>query len=250
MRHVFVDDALAATGSVVIVGPVRHHLADVVRLRPGERLVLRHPDGTCRIAEAEDIGRSSIKLTIVGEGPSIPPPPCAITVVQAPGKGDRFERVLQHGTEIGVARFIPILTQRSAAVAARDPATLTNKMRRWEAVLRSAAEQSQRDTIPQILRPMSVRQALDEVASGCSRMLLLDQSGDPVLGLARDNTADPVTMNYALFVGPEGGFTDEEKAAIISAGALTASVTPFVLRTETAALAAASVLMAHAMARR
>ncbi|MBM3494955.1 MAG: RsmE family RNA methyltransferase, partial [Armatimonadetes bacterium] len=162
-RHVFVDTEVPPEGDFAIGGGIRHHLADVLRVRVGDVLIVRSHCGAAHRGEICEIGRKVLSVRILGPVAAPPSPPCDITVAQAPGKGDRFERVLQHGTEIGVARFIPVVSDRT--IASRRPNMPTNpsrerpatghpsgpewtaKVDRWRAILRSSAEQAQRDRV-------------------------------------------------------------------------------------------------------
>lgn len=253
LRHVFLETTISGSAPVIVTGQTRHHLTNVLRLRVGERIALRDVEGACFIATAQSIERQAITFAISGKADPPPAPPCHITVVQALGKGERFEQVLQHGTEIGVARFIPLVTQRTVPSVARGSAGMAHKMQRWQAVVRSAAEQSKRDNVPELMEPSSLPEALS-VVGGAGDVLLLDADGPPILCVvsADEAPAGPATgrRSYALFVGPEGGFSDDEKQMALAAGARAVSASPYVLRTETAALTAASVLIARAMTMR
>lgn len=244
-RHFFLDRPLPESGTVAVGGETRHHLIHVLRMRPGDRVVLRGVNGEARLAEILEVGCGSrnadVLLSILR--PVLPPepPPCHVTIAQAPGKGTRFEEVLQHGVELGASQFVPLMTARS--VPDWKGERIEAKLRRWQSIVRAASEQAKRDAVPAVLPPAALVEAARELAP-TSRLLLMSQAGVPLL-----NVVSHPHGRYALFVGPEGGFTDDEEARLIEAGATRVSLGPFVLRTETAALAALGALMAQAAAR-
>ncbi len=239
-RHLFLDQELPDLGCVTISGEARHHLANVLRMRAGQWLILRGVEGESRLARIETVGRANIAASIIRALPSPEPPPCRVTVAQAPGKGSRFEEVLQHSVELGASEFVPLLSARSVPDWKNDG--IEAKMRRWRAIIRGAAEQAKRDRIPTILPPAEPVPAAERLRDGSS-LLLLCQSGEPLLQVVPNRVA-----SYALFVGPEGGFTEEEESALVARGAVRVSIGPYVLRTETAAPAALAALMAQAAA--
>ena len=241
-RHVFVDGTIPEDGPFSIVGPTHHHMAAVVRVRPGDALILRDSDGGASAGEVVEVRRRELVVRVVGPAPSPPAPPCRITVAQAPGKGDRFERVLQHGAEIGVERFVPLISDRTVPEWSHHG--IEAKMDRWRLVLTSAAEQSRRDRVPRVLPPHAPIEAA-RVLQADAALMLLDASGPPMLRPG----ALPSSDSYAVFVGPEGGFSASEKSDLISAVCSPVSLGPYVLRTETAALAASAILIALAAAR-
>jgi 16S rRNA (uracil1498-N3)-methyltransferase len=141
-----------------------------------------------------------------------------------------LDSVLEAATALGVARFLPIVAERSVARPARD------RQRRWEAIVESAAEQSHRRTIPQV-RPVSdLRTALEEI--GDSRLIVLDAAADGALPALEDNSREVV-----IAVGPEGGWSPGELDAFHRSGAELASLGPFVLRARLAPVVAIAILM-------
>jgi 16S rRNA (uracil1498-N3)-methyltransferase len=239
-RHVFIDAAIPKEGVLSVTGDARHHLVNVLRMRSGEQIVLRGARGAAFLAEIVAVDRAALRVRVTREVPSPPAPPCHITVAQAPGRGDRFERVLQHCTEIGVSAFVPILSDRT--VPEWQGPALQSKMRRWAAILRSSAEQARRDRVPDLMDPCSLDDVM-KLLSPDRTVLLLEGVGAPILE-ALDATSR--SSHWALVAGPEGGFTADEKARLEDMGAIAVTLGPYVLRTETAALAASSVIMAYA----
>ena len=207
-------------------------------MRIGETVFLYDGMGQAREAVVETITKGDLRIRIVADAAAPPPPPLDITIAQGIGKGDRFEQVIQHGTELGASAFIPLLTARTVVkLRARD---IPDKLERWRQVAKSDAEQSGREKIPAVHPPAD----LDAVAERFGQYplaLLLDGSG---IALARILGALPNIEQSPciLRAGPEGGFTAEEVNTAREHGARIVSLGPYTLRTETAALAAISQL--------
>ena len=202
---------------------IERQLRMVLRLRDGERIVLLTGDGaerTCRL-DGGDLVVEEL-TTCRGE------PRHRLTVAQALLKGDGLETVIRQGTEIGVARFIPILTERCVA---RELAP--RRLERLRTIAREAAEQSERCVVPDIDDPVALAAIL-----GPDVAVLVERTDRP--GLA---DADPVPA--ALVIGPEGGFAPDEVRRAAEAGATVLSLGPRILRSESVAAAAAAVVLSR-----
>jgi 16S rRNA (uracil1498-N3)-methyltransferase len=253
MRHVIIDPNVINLGNiakivnvsnfgdVVLKGDDARHLATVLRIRPGERLILL--DGQSAFeAEVSATGKDTLDLLLVSPVPLPPDPPIAITVAQALGKGDRFDEALEHATEVGATGFIPLLTARTIVKVDKDA---SSKLVRWQRILKGAAEQSHRARAPFIEAPVSCKQLCGRLAD-FDTALLLDPTGKPlrdVLKVGSDEGLLPSSL--LLIVGPEGGFAPEEIELLSAAGAVPTSLGPFVMRTETAAVAAISAILGN-----
>lgn len=164
-----------------------------------------------------------------------------LTLACAVVKGRHFELVIEKAVELGAHRLLPLVTERGVI----EPGS--GRRTRWEAILRSALKQSGRCRLPELGEPVSLSAALaacagDRLHAGCApaeRDLL-----PPARGAA---AGSPVaTDRFALFIGPEGGWTPAEAAQLAAAGARPLDLGPFTLRTETAAIAGLAVLRALA----
>jgi len=266
MRHLFVDSASFASPTILIDGPDAHHLLHVLRVRAGESVVLLDNRGHAFYAEIIAADRRSLTVRLCSPAEVAPEPPVSIAVAQALGKGDRFEQVVQHATEIGASAFIPLQTERS--VVRLDAREAESKRARWSLIAKGAAEQAGRALIPRvhavatlpelagrfgeynaviILHPgaMPLRQWKEARTQTITPSPLsgpADWAGQapPLQG---PRFACPFTPSALLLVGPEGGFTPAEVAAAQGAGAHVVSLGPYTLRTETAALVAVSQIL-------
>lgn len=161
-------------------------------------------------------------------------PSLQLTLYQGLLKGPKFELVLQKGTEIGITRFVPVTTERSVA---GEPGE--SKQRRYEAIVREAAEQSGRGKLPDLSPALSLREALDAAEA----RLIVPWEGEEQASL----TGLEFQPNdcVSLFIGPEGGFSDAEIVAARNAGAEIVTLGRRILRAETAALVAATLILAR-----
>jgi 16S rRNA (uracil1498-N3)-methyltransferase len=202
---------------------VARQVRGVLRMADGDRLVLLPGDGSqalCRLDGAECVVEE--RSVVAGE------PRHRLTVVQALLKGDAVEEVVQHATEIGVAAFQLVVTERCVA---REISP--RRMERLRAIAREAAEQSERGIVPPIAEPVPLRDAL--VAG--SVLLYERHAGSGLAGL---------DVPGRVVIGPEGGFSPTEVMAAEQAGMLIAGLGPRILRSQTVAVAAAAVILSRA----
>jgi 16S rRNA (uracil1498-N3)-methyltransferase len=222
---------------VTLSGPEGHHAAAVRRLRVGERADVS--DGTGTIAEGvvTAVAKDSVVLA-VRSARTVPPPEPGITVVQALPKGDRGELAVELMTEVGVDSVIAWAAER--CVARWHGERGTRALGKWRATAREAAKQSRRAWLPEVAGPATLTDITGLVsAAACAVILEADATAKlSVLPL-------PDRGSIVLVVGPEGGISPVERAALGRAGAIEARLGPTMLRTSTAGAAAAAVLLAR-----
>jgi 16S rRNA (uracil1498-N3)-methyltransferase len=236
MVRLLVASAADASGQVAVTGPRLHHLRAVLRLREGDALEVFDGRGGAYDAKVARLGADEALLSL---GPRREAPARRrISVVQGLPKGEKLELVIQKGTELGAAAFAPAFAARS--VVKLDGPRAQERTRRWQAIAEEAARQCGRADVPVVHPPRPLVEAVR--ALGPARVLVLDEEEkSALLGEAHEMAAPEDAL--ALVVGPEGGLSREEVAALVaSAGAIPVSLGPLVLRTETAALAALAVL--------
>lgn len=225
-----------APEAVLPLGPEQAaYLRSVLRL-PADA-VLRVFDGSGREHEArlELAGRRAAVRIGVAVAP-LPESPLRITLAQGIGRGERMDFVVQKATELGVSAIVPLLTAR--AVVRLDAARARRRHAHWQAVAASASEQCGRATVPEVALPVPFATWLARLRPEVG--VLLDPAAATALA------AVPVSGAATLLVGPEGGLDEDEHAAARAAGLVPARLGPRVLRTETAALVALSVLQMRA----
>lgn len=222
VHRFFVPPAEAAGDRFPVPASIAHQVRHVLRLRDGEALVLLTGDGNELACHLE--GDACV---VDGRRPSTGEPAHRLTIIQALLRGDGLETVIRQGTEIGVAAFRLVVSERCIARGLSP-----RRLERLRAIAREAAEQSERGAVPLIDGPAPLEA---EFAPG--RVLLAEREGGTRLAA--------VTPPAALVVGPEGGFTRAELAAASDAGMAFAWLGPRILRAETVAVAAAAVVLSR-----
>ena len=221
-----------------------HHAVKVLRLREGDRALVLNGQGEEILCTATSASRQGVRLRVTQRNPA-KPPACRLTLFQAVVKPKAMDFILQKATELGVARIVPVLSERSVSDLPGEAAA--HKAVRWRSAAVEAAKQCGTPWLPAVEAPTPVsavlahseRFDLQFVAS------LQREARHPREYFA----AAPAWRHLGIWVGPEGDFTPAEMNAIRGAGALPITLGPLVLRSETAALYCLSVLSYEAQAR-
>jgi len=219
---------------VVIRGKQVHQLRDVLRLTEGDRILVLDNTGWEYEVELKKVTRGQVEGTVLGKS-SVTEPRTRIILYQALLKGEKFGFILQKGTELGVAGFVPILCERCVAGHPEDVSD--RKLDRWRRIIAEAAEQSRRGKLPSLEPVLPFEQAC-QLAMGFS---LLAWEGEKTLGL-RAALQGQNLPSVNIFIGPEGGFSPSEVEFARSCGILPITLGSRVLRAETAGLVAATVV--------
>jgi 16S rRNA (uracil1498-N3)-methyltransferase len=226
-----------AVPALTLTGPEGHHAAAVRRLRAGERADVTDGAGTLAEGVVTSVGKDSVTLDVRALH-TVPPPEPRLAVAQALPKGDRGELAVELMTEVGVDAIIPWSAERSIT---RWQAERGEKaLGKWRATAREAAKQSRRTWLPEITAPATTA-VLAKRAAAAARAVLLE--ADAAFRL--HELPLPEGGELLLIVGPEGGISPAERAALREAGAVEARLGPTVLRTSTAGAAAAAILLAR-----
>ncbi len=245
MHRFFVEPTLLAgtPDNIVLPDKLAHQVRDVLHLAIGEQLVLLDNSGDEVLATVAKSNRAGVEVQYVERRPGPDEPSVRIILCQGLLKSARFEWVLEKGTELGVAVFVPTLCHRSmAGLDKAGPA----KIARWQHIIQEAAEQCDRSRLPELqpIRPLA--QVLNDIPEGTFSLMLWEE--EHALSL-RDalNTYHAATTTSSttivLFIGPEGGLTAEEVALARQRGVQSVTLGQRTLRAETAALAAVANAM-------
>jgi 16S rRNA (uracil1498-N3)-methyltransferase len=230
MRRVVIPKDTIAGEEVRLSGALHHHLCRVLRLSAGAELLLVEESGAEHRGRIEAISRKEVLITIEEHVPRSTAPRPRLVLIYGISRRSRTEWVLQKATELGVDSIVLARCERSVF---RPPAH-GSKLDRWREILRQAARQSARSTLPGLSPPLSLREALASAGSAELR-LLASPDAQPLFRLAQRLVPPP--SEVALVVGPEGGFSDLELEIAVQLGFLPVGLGPLVLRTETAAIA-------------
>ncbi|WP_106398211.1 16S rRNA (uracil(1498)-N(3))-methyltransferase [Actinocorallia populi] len=231
-------DVLAgAGGRVVLEGAEGRHAATVQRLRVGEEVVLTDGEGGRGLCSVVSAGRDRLELEVL-ERRDEPPPSPRITVVQALPKGERGELAVEVMTEAGVDGIVPWSASRS--ITQWRPERREKALGRWRNAAREAAKQSRRSRFPVVADLAATARVAELLERAELALVLHEEAAEPLSAVPVEGVGEIV-----LVVGPEGGVSPEELEVFTRAGARPVLLGPTVLRTSTAGVAAASVLMAR-----
>ena len=234
MPRFFVEGPVG--GEYLLSGEAGRHGARVLRLRPGEGVTLCDGGGRdypCTVRE----NTGDALLLDVGEGvPSRGEPRTRITVCQCLPKGDKLETVVQKAVELGAHEIWPV--ESRYCVAKWDRGSREKKLQRLRKIALEAAMQSGRGIVPRVLEPAGLEAALKAAREEGDILFLYEKARTGLRACL-----EGVGSRVFLFVGPEGGFSQEEAAMAEGLGARTASLGPRILRTETAPIAALAAIL-------
>ncbi|MDQ7843761.1 MAG: RsmE family RNA methyltransferase [Armatimonadota bacterium] len=237
-RFVAPADAVVG-GRVTLAGREAHHLAVVLRLGPGDRVLVVDGSGREHIVRLTDVRPDEVLGEVLETRPGLTAP-LDLVLVQGVPKGRKMDDIVRMGTELGVSAFIPALTLRSVAQG-RDRAA------RWRRIAAEATKQCRRADLPEVADPVPLATALERVAG--ADLLLLLWEGESMRTLA-DVLRDAAPRRVALLVGPEGGFDQAEVRQAVRCGAVPVTLGPLTLRTETAGMVAAAMVLYELTLRR
>lgn len=238
MRRFFAPEG-EREGRITLRGREAHHLAVVLRLRPGESVIAVDAAGREHVVRLTAVGPEEARGEVLETRPGTT---VAVDVVLVQGvpKGSKMDDIVRMGTELGIAEFIPVLTKRTVAEG-------RGRAERWRRIAVEAAKQSRRAGVPEVLDPMPFASALDHLAGADLILLLWEGERTRSLG---DVLRDAAPRRLAVLVGPEGGFDEAEVREAAGRGAVPVTLGPLILRTETAGMAAAAMVLYELTLRR
>ncbi|NQU38606.1 MAG: 16S rRNA (uracil(1498)-N(3))-methyltransferase [Lentisphaerae bacterium] len=217
-----------------------HHLHHVLRVEPDDVVTLFDGCGRQVQARVAAADAGTVRLEPISAIERLPRTTPTIALLQAVPKGTRMDTIVEKGTELGMARLVPIMTDRT--ITRLDGAKADKRSERWARIALSAAKQCGVCWIPEIAPVQSLADALTSRPTG-DILLVGDLLGEPrPMAEVVDDVMARAPSSISLVIGPEGDLTPAEMASVYRAGAIGISMGPFVLRTDTAALFGLSVL--------
>ena len=234
VTRVFVDQKLVSGKGIGLPEPAGLHLTRVLRLETGAIITLFDGTGGEYQGTLERDGKK-FWARVGAHDPVERESPLAITLLQGVARGERMDLIVQKATELGVARIIPVLAERS--VVRVDSEKGARKLEHWQAVAVAACEQCGRNRVPEVSAPRSLGDAIAALPEDSRRCLLAADATQPLAAAANTDT-----RHVALLIGPEGGLGDNEQRYAVANGFLAYRIGPRILRTETAGLAALAAL--------
>jgi len=231
LPRLYVERVLAEGASLTLEGPQANYLAAVLRLGPGDRVKLFDDRTGEWLAEVVEAGKKRVTLRVgerLREREEVPD----LWLLFAPIKRGRIDWLVEKATELGIARLVPVITRR----------TIVERLNRDRLIAHAveAAEQCERTALPELAEARKLDAVLRDWPAGRALLFADEAGGTPLAEAAAPGPA-------AILIGPEGGFTDEEREAIRALpSARPVSLGPRILRADTAALAAVALWMAAA----
>jgi 16S rRNA (uracil1498-N3)-methyltransferase len=242
MHRFYLPPGECKAGPLTLAGREAHHALHVLRVRRGDQITILDGAGRVVLCAVDNFDRDKIQLTVV-ETKTVPAPPCPITLLQAVPKGKIIESIIQKATELGVARIVPLLTER--VVVDVDEKHATRKAEKWQQVAIEAIKQCGAAWLPRVEPPVTLKEFLARKEAFELPLVASLQPGaqhprNYFEKFQSQHGRKPKTA--CAWIGPEGDFTAEEVAAITAASALPMTLGKLVLRVETAATYCVSIL--------
>ena len=223
------------------------HMMKVLRMQPGDAVDISDGDEWEYRAEILSLNREEALLRILDRQKCAAEPRVRVTLYQGIPKQGKMETIVQKCVELGVHRIVPVFMDRTVVV---DRGNFGKKIDRWQKVSAESVKQCRRGMIPEVSEAVKMSDVLAEL-NGCTDggmaydLILIpyeDEKGTTIRDVLREHAAEkPVSI--AVFIGPEGGFSEEEVAAVTGAGGYSVTLGKTTLRTETAAMAAIAMIM-------
>lgn len=240
MYRFFVEEYQIEPTRIHITGSDVNHIRNVLRMKPGEEILVSAQgklEYRCRI---EELGEEEVTAVILYAMESDLELPADVYLFQGLPKGDKMEFIIQKAVELGVHEVIPVASRR--CVVKLDEKKARNKTARWQGISESAAKQSKRMIVPEIHPVMNFSEALQYAKK--LDLILVPYELAKGIGHTRElfSSIRP-GQSVGIFIGPEGGFEEEEIRQAVDAGAMPITLGRRILRTETAGMTVLSILM-------
>lgn len=239
MHRFFVEPGAVQHNRALLRGEVVHQIRDVLRMHPGNEIVLLDNTGMAYHVELTMVERDAVRGRVLQSASANTEPTTKITLYQALLKGQKFDWVVQKGTEVGITAFVPVLCSRCVMGSAEDVGR--TRLERWQKIITEAAEQSSRAVLPKLGEVMVLADACHE--AGRDGLSLIPWEEERTMGLREALKRDPMSEQVNIFIGPEGGLTEQEIHTAQAAGIIPVSLGRLTLRAETAGLVAATAIL-------
>lgn len=242
MHHFFTEPSQIQGDTIRITGADVNHMKNVLRIKAGEEVGISDGQGMDYICRVSGYEEESAVLQVLSSEKSYSELSSRVYLFQGLPKGDKMELIIQKAVELGVYEVIPVATRR--AVVKLDEKKSAKKTERWNAIALGAAKQSGRSLIPKVKPPVSYKKAL-EYAGELDVVLIPYELAEGMEKTRKIISAISPGQSIGVFIGPEGGFDEEEVERAGAAGAFPITLGKRILRTETAGLTVLSILMYH-----
>lgn len=233
MSRIFLPPEQLTSKEISITGENARYLSLVLRMKPGEIVTIFNGQGKRYICNILTVHKKEVAVEKVREESYSSESPLSITLAQGLSKGDRMDFAVQKSAELGAKKIVPVITERSQVRS-------TEKVSRWRKIALSAAQQSGREIIPEVLEPVDLRKFLDEQSPDELKLIFSETHEERNLKSVLSGFKD--AKEITLLIGPEGGFSNDEVSLAVEKSFIEVSLGPRILRTETAPIAAISII--------
>ena len=242
MQQFFAEPSWIRENKIYMQGADVNHIKNVLRMKPGEDVRVNDGRGKTYLCCISSYEEQTAVLDILKELDSDTELPSRIILFQGLPKGDKMEWIVQKAVELGAYSIVPFAAKRS--VVKLDEKKAAKKQARWQLIAKGAAEQSGRGIIPEVSTVRTFAEALG-MAGELDVVLIPYELEEGMKETARVLENIECGQSVGIFIGPEGGFEEEEVERAKAAGAHAVTLGKRILRTETAGLTALSILMYH-----
>jgi 16S rRNA (uracil1498-N3)-methyltransferase len=237
MHRFFVPPNCLQHDQISLPDEQAYQVRTVLRMKPGQQIIVLDNAGWEYAITLTKVSSQAVMGNVIDKRPSANEPATQITLYQSLTKRDKFEWILQKGTELGIRRFVPLVSQRSLVT---NTGIKPNKLARWRKIITEAAEQSRRGRIPELQPPLKLDEAWTHVSQYDLALMPWAQAEE---GRLRQALEGETAVSVALFIGPEGGFTAEEVENGRQHNVKPITLGRRILRTETAAIVATALVL-------
>lgn len=233
MQKLFVENI--NDEKIILDGESARHIAKSLRMRVGDVICVTDGGGDDYGCQIEEITKDEVVLKVFYKQACESEPSCRVTIYQGVPKSSKMEDIIQKCVELGVCEIVPTLTKR--CVSRPDDKAAGKKNQRYQKIALEAAQQSGRGIVPKIENMKTLRQAIAEDESDV-KIVFYEGGGEKLADIVK-----PDTESVSVFIGPEGGFEQEEVEQIEASGGVRATLGKRILRTQTAPVAALTAIM-------
>ena len=233
MQKLFVENI--NDEKIILDGESARHIAKSLRMKVGDVICVTDGGGDDYGCQIEEITKDEVVLKVCYKQACESEPSCRVTIYQGVPKSSKMEDIIQKCVELGVCEIVPTLTKR--CVSRPDDKAAGKKNQRYQKIALEAAQQSGRGIVPKIENMKTLRQAIAEDESDV-KIVFYEGGGEKLADIVK-----PDTESVSVFIGPEGGFEQEEVEQIEASGGVRATLGKRILRTQTAPVAALTAIM-------
>lgn len=233
MQKLFVENI--NDEKIILDGESARHIAKSLRMKVGDVICVTDGGGDDYGCQIEEITKDEVVLKVCYKQACESEPSCRVTIYQGVPKSSKMEDIIQKCVELGVCEIVPTLTKR--CVSRPDDKAAGKKNQRYQKIALEAAQQSGRGIVPKIENMKILSQAIAEDESDV-KIVFYEGGGEKLADIVK-----PDTESVSVFIGPEGGFEQEEVEQIEASGGVRATLGKRILRTQTAPVAALTAIM-------